>query len=158
MLRLKSPDGDEVLNLEGKFRKQYANFFTLTRNDTLTTADLQAAKRPFVDGSEDTVADEEIEDGLDDVENETIFDSNPSTTQVTFVHASISDFFRDPKQGKISAGACYPAIGVYLYEGQVKLAKVCMNLLVDASLLARMKDAVSLHTYARQNWDCIWET
>jgi len=153
MLRLKSPDGEGVLNLEGRLRTQYASFFTLTRDDTLTTADLQAAKRPLVYDEEDAEAGAEIDDGVDDVENATVFDSNSSTTQVAFSHASISDFFRDAKQGKVSAGAEYPAIGVNLFEAQVKIAKLCINLLVDDNLLTRMKDAVSLRTYAGQNWD-----
>lgn len=45
MLRLKYLDGEGVLNLEGKLLIQFANVFTLTREDTLTTADLQAQRK-----------------------------------------------------------------------------------------------------------------
>ena len=156
MLRLKTPDGDGVIYLEGKLRKQFASFFSLAREDTLTTADLQAQKK-IVIGDDDAdmgaAQQQDHDEGLDDVENETDFDSNPSTTTVTFSHASISDFFRDPDQGKVTVGEDHPYIGVELKEARFRLAKTCIDLLVDESLLARRKGAVSLRPYASKNWE-----
>jgi hypothetical protein len=116
-----------VLNLEGKLRIQFASFFVLTREDALTTADLQSANKTHVgDLHEDALAGAEIgdEDGLDDVENDTEFSSNPKTTTVSFVHASISDFFRDPKQGKVSAGGEAPTVGVAVSEAALVSRKL----------------------------------
>ena len=152
VFRLKSPDGEGLLYLEGKLRKQFASFFTLTREDNLTTADLQAPKSKLAD-DEDTEAGIEADEGLDDVENETDFKSNLSSTTLSFSHASISDFFRDPKQGKvIASGGDHPPIGVDLTEARVNIAKTCIDLLVDEGLLTRMKDAVSLRPYASNFW------
>lgn len=150
-LRLKSTDGEGVIYLEGKLRKQFASFFSLARDDNLTTADLQARKKTLVD-DENTEADAEQDEGLDDVENETDFDSNPTTTTISFSHASISDFFRDPKQGKVKADGDHPYVGVDLKESRLKIAQTCVDLLVDDSLLTRMKDAISLQPYAANNW------
>lgn len=151
MLRLKSSEGEGVLNLEGKLRVQFASFFVLTREDALTTADLQSLRRaPNEEVEEDARAGAELneDDGLDDVDNETEFSSNPTTTSVSFVHASISDFFRDPKQGKVSAGEDAPAIGVAMPEAALSVTKICLDVLIDDSLLRRMEQAVSLRTYA----------
>lgn len=93
------------------------------------------------------------EEGLDDIDNETNFDSNPSTTMLSFAHSSISDFFRDPKQGKVTAtDGEHPSVGFSLEEAHLTMAKTCLDILVDLSLLNRMKDAVSLHLYAANYW------
>ncbi|SMY23467.1 unnamed protein product [Zymoseptoria tritici ST99CH_1A5] len=147
MLGLKSPDGEGVLNPEGKLRIQFASIFALTREDTMTTADLQS-QRNFHTGEEDedatAGANVDEEDGLDDVENDTEFSSNPATTSVGFVHASISDFFKDRKQGNINAGVDAPAIGVHVEEAALSITKTCLDLVVEDALLDRMDQAVSL--------------
>ncbi|KAK4548205.1 hypothetical protein LTR36_010074 [Oleoguttula mirabilis] len=156
MLRLKSEEGEGIIYLEGKLRKQFASFFTLTRDDCLTTADLQAPKRVLDDRDEldeDTAAGAEAGDGLNDVENETDFDSNPAKTTVTFSHASISDFFRDPKHGKVVCkGDDHPAVGVDLASARIQVTRTCLDLMVDISLYPRMIGSVSLLEYASQNW------
>lgn len=153
MLRLKTEEGEGVIYLEGKLRKQFASFFVLTRDDSLTTADLQAPKKILVDDEDEAAAGADVEDGLDDVENETDFDSNPATTTVAFSHASISDFFRDPKQGKVTdTGEDHPAVGVDMGLAQLQVTKTCLELIVDGSLLPRMNEAVSLQPYAARNW------
>ena len=104
MLRLKSADGEGVLFLEGRLRKQFSSFFTLSREDGLTSAHLQTP-RTALENYEDAEAGAEPAEGLDDIENEMDFQSNPRTTTVSFSHASISDFFRDSTQGKVTAGS-----------------------------------------------------
>jgi tetratricopeptide (TPR) repeat protein len=152
-LRLKSEEGEGLIDLEGNLRKNYASLFALSRDDGLTTAELLAPKRAYEDDEEDTVAGAESGDGEDDLDFPSQFDSNPRTTTVSFSHASISDFFRDPKQGKVrAAGDEFPEVGVNLAEAQIQIVRICTNIIVDKDLRDRMKDAVSLAGYAGQNW------
>jgi tetratricopeptide (TPR) repeat protein len=151
-LRLKSEEGEGLIDLEGNLRKNYASLFTLSRDDGLTTAELLAPKRAY-DDEEDTVAGADEVEGEDDLDFPSQFDSNPKTTTVSFSHASISDFFRDPKQGKVRAtGDDCPEVGVNLEEAQVQIVRVCTDIIVDKKLRDRMKEAVSLASYAGKNW------
>lgn len=154
MLRLQSTEGDAVLFLEGKLRKQYASFFTLTREDSLSTADL-FLRRTELDEDKDADAQTgtELVEGLDDVENETDFSSNPSTTTVAFSHSSISDFFRDPKEGKVTAvGADCPPVGVHLGQARFSIACTCIDLIADSELPHRVQDTATLRLYAATYW------
>lgn len=153
-LRLKSEEGEGLIDLKGNLRKNYASLFTLSRDDGLTTAELLAPQRGYnADEEEEIVAGAEEGDGEDDLDFPSQFDSNPKTTTVSFSHASISDFFRDPKQGKVrAAGDEFPEVGVNLVEAQVQIVRVCTNIIVDEDLRDRMKDAVSLASYAGKNW------
>ena len=47
VLRLKSPSGDGMLALEDALRTQFASFFSLTREDGLTTGELQRNLAPI---------------------------------------------------------------------------------------------------------------
>lgn len=154
MLRLKSLEGEGVIYLEGKLRKQFASFFTLTREDNLTTADLLGPRKAIIDDEdEDASTGAEPNEGLEDVENETDFESNPNTTTVSFSHASISDFFRVVDQGKVQAhGGDFPHIGVSLKEAQVKVAKTCIGLFVDKALWEKAEQDVNLREYSTQFW------
>ncbi|KAI9763739.1 MAG: hypothetical protein M1840_009136 [Geoglossum simile] len=150
VLKLKSDDGEGMFYLEGMLRKQYASFFSLIREDGLSTADLQNFRGILV-GS-DSGEEEEAEEGYDDIENATDFHSNPSTTEVTLSHASIGDFFRDPTQGKVSAGDNYPTIGVNFNEAETSVLKTCLNLLCDEGLREKAKESPSLLPYAINSW------
>ena len=156
-LRLKSEEGEGLIDLEGNLRKNYASLFTLSREDGLTTAELLAPKRAYDEEGEeeegDAVAGADDGDGEDDLDFPSQFDSNPKTTTVSFSHASISDFFRDPKQGKVRAtGDDCPEVGVNLVEAQIQMVRVCTDIIVDGNLRDRMKEAVSLANYAGNNW------
>lgn len=150
ILKLKSPEGDGVLFLEGKLRKQFASFFTLAREDGLSTADLQAEKD--LSGSNDKVDRTEDEEGLDDVENDTDFDSNPLSTTVAFCHASLGDFFRDKNEGKARSGDEEPEIGVNIVEAKVGVLKTCLSLICDPELSNKIKDSPSMLLYSQLNW------
>ena len=151
VLKLKSSEGDGVLYLEGKLRKQFASFFNLTREDGLSTADLQSDIRAKIVPDQDDV-DAVDEEGLDDVDNETDFNSNLLTTDVLFCHASIGDFFRDEKQGKVSAGEGHPAVGVNIIEAKVSVLKTCLDLICDLSLSSKIEDSPSMQQYAVDYW------
>lgn len=148
-LKLLSPKGEGMLLLEDALRKRFAAFFSLTREDGLTTADLQkiASAQSNPNDEQEVV----IAEGYDDVDNETDFDSNISTTEVTFCHASIGDFLRDPKEGKVRTGEG-PAIGVDINEAKVGVLKICLRLFCDEDLRLLIKDSYSLHSYAYKNW------
>ncbi|OQO02620.1 hypothetical protein B0A48_12148 [Cryoendolithus antarcticus] len=153
VLRLKSDEGQGVIDLEGQLRKSYASLFTLTRDDGLSTAELLAPKRGEDEDEdiEDAVAGAEQEDGADDLDYPTEFDSNPRTTTVSFSHASISDFFRNPKHGKVSQPEC-PPVGVDFELAKIVMVKTSLALIVNETLVARMKDSVSLRPYGALQW------
>jgi hypothetical protein len=116
ILKLRYSEGDGVLLLEGKLRGQFASFFTLVREDGLTTAELQAEQ------PRSALSREANETGGDDG-----FDSNPRTTRVVFSHASIGDFFRGNDKGKAQAGHDDPQIGVNIVEAKVCVLNTCFN-------------------------------
>lgn len=152
MLRLQSPEGDPVLFLEGKLRKQFASFFTLVREDNLSTAELMA-HMDHIDGENDTLSSRDFAEGLDDVENETDFNSNPNTTTVEFCHSSISNFFRNPEQGKVKAiGAECPLLGVDLREARFAVAYTCVDLIANCGEPDEMQEDGVLRIYAASYW------
>ena len=150
ILKLKSPEGDGVFFLEGKLRKQFASFFTLTRLDGLSTADLQNdVPATYLGETKDEIDEGQ---GLDDVENETDFDSDPLTTNVIFCHASIGDFFRDEAEGKVSVANEGSAVGVNIVEAKVNVLRVCLSLICDSNLSSKVQDSPSMQPYAISFW------
>ncbi len=146
------PDS-ELIWLERTLRIQLASVLVLTREDGLTTADLQETdvfSEEFHAGDVDLDdADEEV--GAEDMLTE--FDSNPATTQVTFSHASIGDFFRDGRRGKVSSGEGCPAVGVQLEEAQAHCASVLLDVLYKTAFPEKGVTAhPALIDHARRHW------
>jgi tetratricopeptide (TPR) repeat protein len=141
ILRLKSPEGDGVLLLEGKLRGQFASFFTLVREDGLSTADLQAEKPQSALSREtgEAIGD----DG---------FDSNPWTTKVVFSHASIGDFFRDNEAGKAQYGHDNPRIGVNIVEAKVYVLNTCLDLICNPELPGQINERRKMLDYVQYFW------
>jgi tetratricopeptide (TPR) repeat protein len=161
ILKLKSPTGDGLISLEASLRIQFASFFSLTRTDGQTTEDLQRMPENSAQSDSESEADEpETEaraglhegDGLYDAEHVTTFNSNPSTTEVAFNHASIGDFFRDASEGKVSAGEDHPFVGVNIHDARVSVCRTCLALICDDELRERNDDGVSMISYAQQYW------
>ena len=150
IMKLKSPTGDSVIYLEGRLRKQFASFFTLTREDGLSTGDLQLQQPVWPSEGEDSL--EKEEDGMDDLDVEADFDSNKTTTEVSFCHASIGDFLRDPAQGKVSAGDDFPAIGVDIKDAKLQVLDTCLDLICDDSTRKKIGNDPGMLGYARTNW------
>lgn len=149
ILKLKSPEGEGIIYLEGAWQKQFASFFSLTREDGLLTEEVLSMNRNIVD-SDDEQEENGQEGGFEDV---TDFDSNPTTTEVTFCHASIGDFFRDESQGKVSAGEGYPAIGVNYNKAKMSVLKTCLQLFCDDELVKKPQgSSQSMMSYASTNW------
>lgn len=152
ILKLKSPDGDGMIYLEEALRKQFASFFSLTREDGRSTAELQIV-RPTGDETDDEVDNSGPDEGFDDNENPTDFDSNPTTTEVTFCHASIGDFLRDESQGKVSADDDHPAVGVDFNQAKISVLKTCLELFCNDELAKKPQNSTqSMIPYALDNW------
>lgn len=152
ILQLASPEGDGMIYLEGTLRKQFASFFSLIREDGLSTAELQSVRQTG-DETDDDINNSGPDEGFEDVDNVTNFDSNPTTTEVTFCHACIGDFLRDESQGKVSAGEGYPTIGVDFNEAKVSVLKTCLELFCDETLANKpQQSSQSMMPYAFDNW------
>jgi hypothetical protein len=151
ILRLKSPDGEGMIYPEGALRKQFASFFVLNRDDRLTTAELQNPHQYKADSDEEEES--ETREVFEDVDNETDFDSNKETTEVTFCHASIGDFFRNETQGKVSAGEDHIPIGVDYHDAKVNVLRVCLRLLCDTQFVKKAEGGrVLVQNYAGLHW------
>ena len=143
ILKLKSPEGDDMIYLEGALRRQFATFFTLDREDALMTADLQnMSMKPDDPAESDDEPDDESDDDKDeneqevfeDAENFTDFNSDLQTTTVAFCHASIGEFFRDKAEGKVSAGKGHLAVGVNYHEAKLTSSRPSYDYLPTATL------------------------
>lgn len=153
ILRLKSPEGDGMIYLEGALRRQFASFFTLDREDALMTADLQnMSTKPDILGGSDDDKDENEQEAFEDADNFTDFNSNPQTTTVTFCHASIGEFFRDEAEGKVSAGEGHLAVGVNYHEAKAHILKTFLRLFADSEFTKRIDDSQPMLKHAAWNW------
>ncbi|RAL05354.1 NACHT and TPR domain protein [Aspergillus ibericus CBS 121593] len=152
ILKLKSPEGDGMIYLEGALRRQFASFFTLDREDGLTTAELQnmSTKPAIFDGSDDEADGDE--EAFEDVENFTDFNSDLQTTTVTFCHASIGDFFRDETESKVSAGQGHLAVGVNYREAKAHVLKTLLRIFADSEFSEKAGDSRKMLIYAAVTW------
>lgn len=156
ILQLKSPSGDGMVYPEGPLRKDWASFFTLTREDGLSTADLQliAMKKTLQDEEENPMLEDEdadADDALADTENETDFESDRDDTTITFCHASIGDFFRDENEGKVSSSG-HMAIGVDILEARAHVLTTCLKVFVDDEFASKATNKSAILEYAGQSW------
>jgi hypothetical protein len=152
ILKLQSQEGEGMLLFEDALRGRFASFFSLTRADRRSTGELQSKPRSVID-SDDEQEDPIHEKGFEDVENVTVFHSNPGTTEVTFCHASIGDFFRDESEGKVSAGDGYPVIVVDFNQARISVLKKCLELFCVDELVDQLQNGGrSLVYYARYKW------
>ncbi|GFF52773.1 vegetative incompatibility protein HET-E-1 [Aspergillus udagawae] len=154
ILELKSAEGDGMIYLEGALRKQFAAFFNLDREDGLTTTELQTmANRTYESDDEDIAKeDSDDQDAFEDVENIVDFDSNKKSTTVTFSHASLGDFFRDPNEGKVSAAEDKLPVGVVYKDAKAHVLRTCLKILTDTEFSEKAKDSSLMKTYAARNW------
>ncbi|KAJ5819255.1 NACHT and TPR domain protein [Penicillium riverlandense] len=152
VLRLKSPEGDGMIDLEGALRRQWASFFSLDREDGLTTAELE-------DGSADLDAfdwrtEEEKQDEYESPEEDYFmaFNSKKDTTTVTFCHASIGDFFRDELEGKVSATGGHIGVGVNYNEAKVHILLTYLRLITNPDFATKADDSGRMLRHAAQHW------
>ncbi|KAF7586870.1 hypothetical protein BBP40_008217 [Aspergillus hancockii] len=153
ILRLKSPEGDGMIDLEGALRRQWASFFTLHREDGLTTAELEngLAHLDGFDGSDD---DEKLgaDEASEDMDYFMDFNSKTDTTTVTFCHASIGDFLRDELEDKVSAKEGHIAVGVNYLEAKAHIQKSYLRLITDPEFATKANDSGHMLRYAARHW------
>ncbi|RAH68312.1 NACHT and TPR domain protein [Aspergillus aculeatinus CBS 121060] len=118
IVQWRSPEGEGWIWLEGYLRREYASLFSLIREDGLSTADLQRANIGRADWEVDTL----VDDGFDDTDNPSDFDSDPATTEVTLNHASLGDFFRNEAEVPVSADDG-PLVGIDYHAAKVLVFK-----------------------------------
>ncbi|KAE8157722.1 hypothetical protein BDV40DRAFT_277652 [Aspergillus tamarii] len=156
ILKLKSPEGDGMIYPEGALRRQFASFFSLNREDGLTTAELQmmSTNKNNFDESDDeeTGRDDDDEEAFEDVENFTDFDSHKETTTVTFCHASIGDFFRDLTEGKVCYEESHVAVGVEYLRAKAHVLKTFLRIFTDKEFAKKADDSDHMLRHAAQNW------
>lgn len=154
ILKLRSPGGNEVLSLKEKLRKRFASFFVLTRKDRLSTKDhLSTAGLQAENLETELTNDEEGEEDLDDIEDETSSESSPENTPVAFCHASIGDFFREVTNGKVSSGPEHLAIGVDIFEAKVVVLKDCLNFICNHDYdYQKVRDCTIFNHYVSELW------
>ncbi|PGG99277.1 hypothetical protein AJ79_08583 [Helicocarpus griseus UAMH5409] len=154
ILRLKSPEGEGMIYLEGGLRKQFASFFSVTREDGLTTPELYSINKIMdMDLEFEDAGNSHDRGSFDDTTNAHYLDSDPDTTKVTFCHAYIGDFFRDSKQDKVSAGYGYPTVGVNFDEANFHVTRTCLELVCGRSTqIDRTNDFPILLEYATRNY------
>ncbi|KAE8376136.1 hypothetical protein BDV26DRAFT_294367 [Aspergillus bertholletiae] len=154
ILKLKSPEGDGMIYPEGALRRQFASFFSLDREDGLTTAELQmmSTDKDNFDLSEDEGEEKNAEEAFEDVENFTDFDSHRQTTKVTFCHASIGDFFRDQAEGKVADPESHVPVGVNYLDAKAHVLKTFLKLFTDKEFVKKADDSERMLRHAAENW------
>ncbi|KAF7623645.1 NACHT and TPR domain protein [Aspergillus flavus] len=155
ILKLKSPEGDGMIYPEGALRRQFASFFSLNREDGLTTAELQimSTNRNGLDESDEEGEGRNAdEDAFEDVENFTDFDSHKETTTVTFCHASIGDFFRDQTEGKVSDEESHVPVGVDYLHAKAHVLKTFLRIFTDKEFTKKADDGEHMLRHAAENW------
>lgn len=134
---------DERLALEDALRTQYASLFVLNRVDGLTTADLVGWGRQAFDQSQN---DKSAENSDSSSEQESEFNSDIYWTTVTFCHASIRDYLRNPDYGKVSGGDGSTAVGVDLVQASLGTLNICLKAIAEVQMMSSVRD------YALSNW------
>lgn len=147
LLKWRYPEGEGWVWIEGSLRRQFASFFLLTREDRLTTADLQRTAS-FDGGFVTESPSDSPQDGFYDTENVLDFNSDPLTTEVTFNHASIGDFFRNESEGKVSSDDGCPAVGVNYHDAKVLVLRRCLEVICCEENSPKSAIALALRPYA----------
>ncbi|PKS12340.1 hypothetical protein jhhlp_001640 [Lomentospora prolificans] len=162
--------GDPAVNLEETLRTQFSSFFTLDREDGLTTADLyqrhndqnpgsgtsprSASRSPARSrspaGSRSPLNPWESPDFSSPAMVD--FNSNKKTTTVQFFHASITEFLRDDISTNVKAKSGGPAIGFDLVEARIHVLKTCLRILLEPKSFQRNPENGPMWQYATWYW------
>lgn len=141
-----------MIDLEGALRCQWELFFTLHREDGLTTAELDngPAHLDVFGWDENQEREDEYQSSEEDYFME--FNSKKRTTTVTFCHASIGDFFRDESEGKVSARGNRFGVIVNYYEAKAHMLKTYLRLITDTDFARKVNDSGNMLGHAAWNW------
>ncbi len=143
ILKLRGEIGEGMPDLEERLRDQFSSFFTLEREDNLTTESLQL---PIQDMRDEVISHEEhsseqpseshdMHQTVRNIEEEDFvsrtYDSNPNTTRLGFSHASIRDYL--VQEGR-PASRKYPVdlgIGIDVNKAEHHITETCLSILCD---------------------------
>lgn len=137
-LKLEYPPYD----LENSLRGIYSSFFTLDREDGMTTADLLEWREKRAQARETSPSQDMLADDLD-------FSSNLDQTDVVFFHASLGEFFRSEASTNISPPDGQK-IGFDENEALVHIASTCMRIFIQKGFCN--KDSERIRLYAATHW------
>lgn len=147
-MKIKSKDGTGIIDLEGQLRNRFASFFSVSREDGLSTNDLQKSlMRYFVDNENENVEGEagRGDSSEDELDAEMEIQSDLLTTEVTLAHASIGDYLRDETEMKKTA------VGIDINQSHVYITITLMSLISDQSLFEKWKETEFM-SYACNHW------
>ncbi|KAK1986079.1 NACHT and TPR domain-containing protein [Colletotrichum cereale] len=145
--------GDAPFRLEESLRGQFSCFFTLEREDGLSTADL-ADRHELHRRLTSIELDPNKRTSPDflDVERDIEYFSNKRTTYVNFFHASVKEFFRDDASTDLRADAEHPSIGFKLADARFHVLKTCLQIFTDPTYFTLGEEGLSLQRYAAWYW------
>lgn len=162
--------GDPAFNLEETLRTQFSSFFTLDREDGLTTTDLQqrhndhhndsgasprsTSRSPARSHSPAGSRSPASAWASPDFSSPAMvdFNSNKKTTTVQFFHASITEFLRDNMSTNVKAKTGGPAIGFDLVEARIHVLKTCLHILVEPKMFRRNPRNGPMWQYVTWYW------
>ena len=143
ILKLRGELGEGMPDLEDRLRDQFSSFFTLEREDNMTTESLQLANRGVcheITSHEEHCSDQAVESHdvhqtVKDLEEEDyvsrLYDSDPETTRLGFSHASIRDHL--VCEGRPTTRK-YPVdlgIGIDVNKAEHHITATCLSILYD---------------------------
>ncbi|KAL0940112.1 nacht and tpr domain protein [Colletotrichum truncatum] len=145
--------GDAPFGLEESLRGQFSCFFTLEREDGLSTADLadrhdMHRRLSHIDLDITKRASPDFLETDRDIE----YFSNKSTTYVTFFHMSVKEFFREDISTDLKADSQSPSIGFRLADARLHVLKACLRIFTDPTYLTLGQEGLSLQRYAAWYW------
>ncbi|OHE98612.1 NACHT and TPR domain-containing protein [Colletotrichum orchidophilum] len=145
--------GDAPLGLEELLRGQFSCFFTLEREDGLSTADLarKHENRRLWASSETGINEENSPDPLN-MERDIQYLSNKHTTYVNFFHDSVREFFQEDSSTDLRVDEEHPSIGFQLADARRHVLKTCLRIFTDPAYFVLGEEGLSLQRYAAWYW------
>lgn len=140
ILKLRPPVGEGMPDLEDRLRGQFASFFTLTREDNLTTEGLQHRARQAIhskqeshiqDGDDKDQDSQAANQSEDDFDAEEGFQSDFKTTIIQFSHASIKDYLVQEGKPDMRKWPADLGIGIEMNRAEQHIVKTCLSILCD---------------------------
>ena len=143
ILKLRGEFGEGMPDLEERLRDQFSSFFTLEREDKMTTESLQVEMQNIhhqIIAHEDHSSDQageshDVHQTVEDLEEEDhvsrTYDSDFQTTRLGFSHASIRDYL--VQEGRPTTRK-YPVdlgIGVDVNKAEHHITATCLSVLCD---------------------------
>ena len=163
ILKLRGKLGEGMPDLEERLRDQFSSFFTLEREDKMTTESLQLAMqdvRHEITSHEEHSSDQaggphDVHRTLEDLEEEDYvsqtYDSDFKTTLLGFSHASIRDYLMQEGRPTTRKYPVNLGIGVDVNKAEHHITATCLSILCDTEHESLFSDNNILE-YAAHNF------